>query len=356
MDGDLKLEAAGSGPLLARANLARIRSQWNEAVESCVRVLRVHPGNADAHSLLGDIHRDQGLIDDAIQWYRMAADLSPTGPDVEKLRRLEQERDRRAALSGPLTPATAAGLYEGGTGGTTHLMGYSPRRWLNALTILSACFLAAIILVLMVMRPGLSSRGNSAQPLDLSSRPTLMPTAETGIVLPRVDPNRPAILPLGEQPKTQPKVHRTGDGLEPDRTNNSQPNAFQQNNAQPNNGQPAISRPTTSLPTFGSQPRSGATVASQPARRNREIPPAPVQMVIPLNTSFGVAGDGSQAAQDRQPSSQFQPPPPGVAGQANDRDPSIEREPARGPGTIRPAQEDRAGEHSSDSVGTPPER
>src|SRR3981081_945280 len=105
MDANLELESAKSGPLLAQANLARIRGKWSEAVEICVRVLRSQPGNADAHSLLGDIYRDQGAMDDAIQWYRMAADLRPGGPDPEKLRKLEQDRELRAAQSGPLTAA-----------------------------------------------------------------------------------------------------------------------------------------------------------------------------------------------------------------------------------------------------------
>src|SRR6476659_8692450 len=100
----------GFEPLLAQANLARIRGQRQEAVDLCVQVLRTQPGNADAHSLLGDIYRDQGAVDDAIQWYRMAADLRPSGPDVDKLWKLEDERDRRKALSGPLNPSAATAL------------------------------------------------------------------------------------------------------------------------------------------------------------------------------------------------------------------------------------------------------
>src|SRR5437899_8526742 len=99
MEANSQLDPTGHEPQLAHANLARIRGQWSEAVETCVRVLRSQPGNADAHSLLGDIYRDQGAMDDAIQWYRMAADLRPNGPDVEKLAKLEAERGRIAAQS-----------------------------------------------------------------------------------------------------------------------------------------------------------------------------------------------------------------------------------------------------------------
>jgi len=347
MDANLELDALGAGPLLAQANLARIRSHWNEAVEICVRVLRSQPGNADAHSLLGDIYRDQGLVDDAIQWYRMASDLRPTGPDVEKLRKLEVERDRQAALSVPLNAAMAEGGYDGGAGGTTQLMGYSPKRWLNTLTIVSACFLAAIVLVLGVMRFNMSSRGNGARQVDFSSRPTMMPTAETGMALPRVDPNRPTILPLGEQPKPQTKVHQTGDGLEPDHPNNSLPNSTQ----------PATSARPAPLPPFAPQGRNVTNAQYRAARQNTELPPAPVRMVQPLNASLGVAGDGAQPARERQPGGQELPRTPGAEGQGSvERDPSVEREPARGLGATKPAQDTRAGEQSTGNGGTPLER
>src|SRR5476651_358161 len=99
MEANSRIEPSGFEPQLAHANLARMRGQWSEAAEACVRVLRGDPGNADAHSLLGDIYRDQGARDDAIQWYRMAADLRPNGPDAEKLSKLERERDHLAAQS-----------------------------------------------------------------------------------------------------------------------------------------------------------------------------------------------------------------------------------------------------------------
>src|SRR5471030_2602137 len=99
MEPSSQIEPTGFEPQLAQANLARMRGQWGEAVEACVRVLRGHPANADAHSLLGDIYRDQGARDDAIQWYRMAADLRPNGPDAEKLAKLERERNQLTAQS-----------------------------------------------------------------------------------------------------------------------------------------------------------------------------------------------------------------------------------------------------------------
>ena len=56
---------------LAIANLARLRRQWDEAIDGCVEALRKEPRNPSAHSLLGDIYRDQGKFEDAAEWFRM---------------------------------------------------------------------------------------------------------------------------------------------------------------------------------------------------------------------------------------------------------------------------------------------
>ena len=75
--------------LLAQANLLRMRGCWEEAVESCMAALRLTPDSHSAQSLLGDIYENQGRLDDAIQWYRMALDLNPTSTaDRMKLERL----------------------------------------------------------------------------------------------------------------------------------------------------------------------------------------------------------------------------------------------------------------------------
>lgn len=75
--------------LLAQANLQRIRGNWQEAVDGCMAAMRIVPGSVAAQSLLGDIHENQGRIDDAMQWYRMALDSNPDSPaDKQKLARL----------------------------------------------------------------------------------------------------------------------------------------------------------------------------------------------------------------------------------------------------------------------------
>jgi len=76
-------------PLLAAANLLRIRRQWEEATAKCIEVLRKYPNNASAHSLLGDICRDQSLLRDAAEWYKLALELDPSSrSDRIKLDRL----------------------------------------------------------------------------------------------------------------------------------------------------------------------------------------------------------------------------------------------------------------------------
>jgi len=312
---NIEHENANLGPLLAQANLDRMRGNWNEAVEICVQVLRAQPGNADAHSLLGDIYRDQGAIDDAVQWYRMATDLRPNGADAEKLRKLEELRELKAAQTGPLAAAADSGGAESARGGTTQLMGYSPKRWLNTMTIVSACFLTATILVLFALRGAGNGRGIG----NVSSRPT-MPTAESSVVLPHVDPNRPQILPPGEQPRTQERPHQTGEGLPPDRTGNS---------------------PTTALPPLPSKTSVANPVQNTAGQQTHELPPATVKRVQPIESTMAVSGTSAESPPARQP---------------DNRNPSDEREPLSGPDTEKPAPLPGAGTQIPNSGGNSPER
>ncbi|MCX6359360.1 MAG: tetratricopeptide repeat protein [Armatimonadetes bacterium] len=89
---EARSDGNGLERLLAEANLARMRGHWPDAEAGCVKVLRADPNNLHAHSLLGDIYRDQGRSDDALQWYRLALDLAPSSAaDREKLLRLETD-------------------------------------------------------------------------------------------------------------------------------------------------------------------------------------------------------------------------------------------------------------------------
>lgn len=82
--------------LLAQANLCRMRGQWEAATEKCMQVMTLAPNNASAQSLLGDIYDNQGFLDDAVQWYRMALDVQPDSPaDRLKLSRLLEAKARQ---------------------------------------------------------------------------------------------------------------------------------------------------------------------------------------------------------------------------------------------------------------------
>lgn len=79
-------------PRLAQANLLRMRGQWEEAMRVCAGVLRQFPSNVHAHALMGDIYRDQGNLEEAAQWYKLALDLAPDSVvDRQKLEQVQRE-------------------------------------------------------------------------------------------------------------------------------------------------------------------------------------------------------------------------------------------------------------------------
>ncbi|MGI4792114.1 MAG: tetratricopeptide repeat protein [Janthinobacterium lividum] len=94
--------------LLAQANLLRMRGHWEEAAQKCMAALRLAPDSSSANSLLGDIYENQGRLDDAAQWYRMALDVNPNSPaDRLKLGRLSR-RDEVQASKAANRPARLA--------------------------------------------------------------------------------------------------------------------------------------------------------------------------------------------------------------------------------------------------------
>lgn len=83
-------------PRLAHANLLRMRGKWDEAVRACAEVLRQFPNNVHAHALMGDIYRDQGSLEEAAQWYKLALDLAPdSAVDRRRLERVQHELELR---------------------------------------------------------------------------------------------------------------------------------------------------------------------------------------------------------------------------------------------------------------------
>jgi len=199
-------QAPGSGVtgLLTQANLHRVRSEWKEATDSCVAVLRAQPGNPTAHSLLGDIYRDQGRLDDAIQWYRMAIELRPNPSDEAKLVHTERERNqlmvedsqRQRQGYGVATVRSAADADL--NAGTVPLMGVSPHRWLRGIWITSLSFLVVALVALINLRPthhpasatpalhltgGFSGEGSALPPVRQPGDPSSMgsPASLSGI-------------------------------------------------------------------------------------------------------------------------------------------------------------------------------
>jgi hypothetical protein len=72
--------------MLVTANVLRLRRQWALAEAKCSEVLQRDAENAAAHSLMGDITRDQGKLREAIEWYKMALDRNPgSAADRKKL-------------------------------------------------------------------------------------------------------------------------------------------------------------------------------------------------------------------------------------------------------------------------------
>ncbi|MHB1000628.1 MAG: tetratricopeptide repeat protein [Armatimonadota bacterium] len=74
--------------LLISSNLMKLRGDLDGAIQECIKALRVNPDSLEAHSLLGDIYRDQGNIEEAERWYQLALDLKPDS--AVDTRRLEQ--------------------------------------------------------------------------------------------------------------------------------------------------------------------------------------------------------------------------------------------------------------------------
>ena len=71
--------------LLVSSNLKKLRGELDDAIQECIKALRINPDSVVAHSQLGDIYRDQGNLEEAERWYQMALDLNPDS-QVDHLR------------------------------------------------------------------------------------------------------------------------------------------------------------------------------------------------------------------------------------------------------------------------------
>jgi Tetratricopeptide repeat len=216
---ELKKETPETGAILSRANLCRMRKQWPDAINLCVEVLKSAPADAAAHSLLGDIYRDQGKPEEAARWYRMALNLRDNAFDKAHLSKAEAEIKRKNATAAPVTASGAPGGMPGGP---------DQRAWLKAITVASVIFLFGFLVFLRfapvpVADLPKSPQGQMANLSDPSAGPDGMPPARLG---------GPAVLPPGETPKSRPQEHIAGTGLQPDSGSVTMP--VQQSSGQPN--------------------------------------------------------------------------------------------------------------------------
>lgn len=144
------LEDRKSEPLLAEANLLRLRGLFDAAEAKCIEVLRSDPNNVHAHSLLGDLYKDQKRMEEAAQWYRLALDLDPNSrADKVKLERALEEMAKRAMRDAPRTQGST-----GSIGGTQKLMGVSPVNWLRGITAVSVVFVVLVAGIVLSTRGG----------------------------------------------------------------------------------------------------------------------------------------------------------------------------------------------------------
>ena len=173
----LSREAYG---LLAQANLLRMRGEWAESTDKCMAALRLSPDNPSAQSLLGDIYENQGRLDDAIQWYRMALDVQPDSPaDQIKLARLLdlKARDLMTAQAPGNPPAV---------GSSPSPVPVLPARWrANPETLLRRFAFAAgalavlVVCLALVLARSSGAFGTGGSPRSIDVAPVVVPSLAT---------------------------------------------------------------------------------------------------------------------------------------------------------------------------------
>jgi hypothetical protein len=203
---------------LAQANLSRLRRNWPEATELCIAVLREAPADPAAHSVLGDIYRDQNRLEEAVRWYRMALELSPNPFDQANLQKIERQIAGRKLATGTASSTTdspgalspVSGSLAGGTGA---LMGIPPQKWLKGITVSALAFLCLFMIYLMA----LPTKKVNEIPRTVNSE-ALVSDAQSGSnALPPAMLSGPTTMPAGEQSTPITSVGRVaGTGLAPD--------------------------------------------------------------------------------------------------------------------------------------------
>jgi hypothetical protein len=152
--------------MLVTANVLRLRRQYELAEAQCGEVLRQHPRNATAHSVMGDIARDRGNYRDAIEWYKMTLDLAPDSmADRKKLEAVIDrvyKRDGRSMLNRLRADVT------GSLGSTAAEM--RAARIPSAVSIMLVAMVAVIVLVTIAVL--VLGRGGMVAPEPAAAEPS----------------------------------------------------------------------------------------------------------------------------------------------------------------------------------------
>lgn len=163
-------------PEIARANLLRMKGEYEQAIEICLGILRRFPSNETAHALLGDIYADQGKLDDAIQWYELLVELAPNNAVYSA--KLMNLRSLRAAQIAPPPPVELPDTPQAGRAP-------APKVWVYALFSL-----LALILIVSAFVAGL--RWNLQQAHQHTETPELPKPVESTIASRPSQPSSPS--------------------------------------------------------------------------------------------------------------------------------------------------------------------
>lgn len=97
------------GPLLSRANLARVRGNIEGGIALCKTALEQVPASVEAHALLGDLYAAQGQEDEALHYYSLAVDLKSDSATLrEKRDKLVQAKHARLVAAQAPAPQAQA--------------------------------------------------------------------------------------------------------------------------------------------------------------------------------------------------------------------------------------------------------
>lgn len=173
--------------LLAEVTLLRTWGQYEEAINMCTRILRMDPRNAPAHSLLGDLYRDQGNHHEALGWYKLAVQLNPTS-DSDR-RKLDEMIDR--VFQGASRGMVSAPGFTIGQPSTPPKAAAPPRlqALLNKLQPVHVVIGCTVIAITVMMIIAFNITGHSSAPKSSTRAPQQMvPPPSTAPHFPTTQP------------------------------------------------------------------------------------------------------------------------------------------------------------------------